>query len=382
MRIVYFIDSLGSGGAQRQSVELARQLVRRHGVDLRFGVYHDIDFYGPRLRELGIPVVHFPKRAKLDPTLPWRVRAWLRELAPDLVHAFLLAPSLWALAGALGLPRARRPVFVAGERSARIADTPQRGWVQRFVYGRSDAVTANAENVAEAIRTRLGLPGERVHYLPNGIDLASWDAEAAAPCPLALEPGHLHVALVGGLRAVKNHGVLLEALARIEPARRARWRVWFVGGETGAPGVAERVKAAIPRLGLGDVVRIVPPTRKVAALLRRLDVLVLPSEREGFPNVLLEAMASALPAIATPVGDVPNMIEDGVSGFLVPVGSADALARALVRLGEMPEAARRAVGARARDTVERRYRIEHVAARHLALYESLVAARRGGRSAA
>lgn len=376
LRIVYFIDSLGSGGAQRQAVELARELVRRHGVRVVFGVYHDIDFHGPKLREVGIPVVHFHKRAKLDPTLPVRVRGWLAAERPDLVHAFLLAPSLWSLLAVLVLPRARRPVFVAGERSARIARSPWQTALQRFVYGRSDAVTVNAGPVVEEIASKLGVPRQRLHALPNGIDLATWDAEAAQEPPFTLEPERFQIALVGGLREEKNHALLLRALARIEPARRAGWRVWLVGGETGGEQQAAFVRAETTRLGLDPLVRFVPATPRIAAVMRRIDALVLPSKVEGFPNILLEAMASSIPSIATRVGDVPNMIEDGVSGLLLEHASEEALAAALLRLADAPAEARRAMGARARATVEQRYRLEHVAARHLALYRGLVAARR------
>jgi glycosyltransferase involved in cell wall biosynthesis len=111
--------------------------------------------------------------------------------------------------------------------------------------------------------------------------------------------------------------------------------------------------------------------------MRHLDVLVLPSRFEGFPNVLLEAMASRLPAVATPAGDVPSLMEDGRTGFLVPLGDAAALARALERLEDMGPEGRRALGERARTAVEQRYRIEVVAEQHLALYRRLLAAGTG-----
>jgi glycosyltransferase involved in cell wall biosynthesis len=121
-------------------------------------------------------------------------------------------------------------------------------------------------------------------------------------------------------------------------------------------------------------VRLVSETPEIPALRRVADAVVLPSLFEGFPNVLLEAMASGLPAVATAVGDVPSLIEEGVTGFLVPSGDAAALALALERLHALGPEARRAMGRAARAQVEARHQLEGVAARHLTLYESLLAA--------
>jgi len=372
MNLVYLIDNLDSGGAQRQAVELARHLRRRHDVEVRFAVYRDIDFYGERLREAEIPVDVIPKSGPLDLAFAIRLARWLREAQPDLVHAFLLRPVVWGLLAVRLLPAAHRPVFVAGERSGLVASSMRLQVLQTACYRLADAVTANAAPVARAIHDRLGVPESRLHYLPNGIDLEEWDTLAAAPCPFEVEPYRFHVALVGGLRVEKNHALLLQALQRVQEETRRGWCVWFIGGETGIAGHAERVRRRVMELGLGSLVRFAPPTAAIAAVMRRLDVIVLPSMFEGLPNILLEAMASRLPAIATAVGNVTEMIEDGCTGLVVPPGDAAALAKALLRVAEMTPEARRAMGDAARVAVESRYQMEVVAARYLDLYEGLL----------
>ena len=375
LRLVFVLDSLVSGGAQRQAVELACALQSMGRVEASFVVYHDLDFFGPRLSRAGIPVTRVVKQMRFDPTLPLRLRRWLEADRADVVHAFLPPPCLYAfLAVSLLSPR-KRPVFVSGERNSLGPASSPGLWIERLVYPRSDAVTVNARPVASEIEARLRVDRRRIHYLPNGIDLAEWDRAASEPCAIDFELGVFNVALVGGLRSQKNHTVLLGALARLPAREREQLRIWFVGDETGAPGLAAKIRREISRLGLADLVRIVPAISGIASFMARLDALVLPSAFEGFPNVLLEAMASRLPTIASRVGDVPTMLENGIAGFLVEPGDAEALGDAVVRLRALAPTARREMGERARSIVVQRYRIEDVAARYLALYDALRAAR-------
>lgn len=380
MHVVFVIDHLGSGGAQRQVVELAARLQGEAGLRVSVLAYHADDFHGARLRETGVPVLRLPRRGRFDLRLALRLGRWLARERADVVHAFLLPPALWSWLALRGLPPGRRPRLVAAERSSLIATTRGQALLQRLVYRGSDAVTANAEPVVEAIHRRLGVPRARLHYIPNGIDLAAWDAEAARPSPIPLEAGRFHLALVGGLRPVKAHELLFEALGRLGPERTRGWRLWCVGGRTAGSAAAERVEAAVAHHGLGDVVRLVPPVQEIAAFMRGLDALVLPSHYEGFPNVVLEAMASRLPVVATSVGDVPSLVEPGATGFRVPPGDAGALAEALERLAALSPYERRALGERGRAAVEARYGMDAVAAAHRRLYAELHGAR--GRRAA
>jgi glycosyltransferase involved in cell wall biosynthesis len=380
MHVAFVIDNLGSGGAQRQAAEIAVRLHRDAGVRVSLAFYRRIDFFRARAEEAGVEVHELPKRGPLDPFFAGRLRSWLAAHSPDVVHAFLPAPVFWT-----ALARPRKPeaggmaaVWIAGERSSpRENLSPAWKRILRWAYARYDAVTANCHPAADVLVSDFGIPADRVHYLPNGIDLATWDRRAAGPAPLTLEPGRFHLALVGRVTEEKNHRLFLEALTRVAPERRRALRVWFVGATDHAPRLVAAIRAEIAERGLSDVVRMVPPTPELPALMARLDALVLPSRYEGFPNVVLEAMASRLPVLASAVGDVPFMIEHGRSGWVVPPGDAAALAEGLSRLLSAPPAGRAAMGAAARAAVESRYRIELVAQQHLDLYRRLADAMRG-----
>jgi glycosyltransferase involved in cell wall biosynthesis len=370
--VVLSLDLLESGGSQRQAVELAARFQADPGWRCSVLVYVEAEFFAGRLREAGVPLVCLPKRSGLDPTYLLRLRRFLDRERPDVLHAFLLPPGLWGLLAARTLPRARRPLVVAGVRDSLVAPDTGSAWAQRVVYRGADAVTTNALPVVDLLRERIGVPAARVHYLPNGIDLARWDAQMREAAPLPLEPGRFHLALVGGLRREKAHAVLFAALERLGPERVRDWRVWCVGGPSGGPEMAREVERELRRRRLGDVVRLEPPVRNVAALMARLDALVLPSLHEAFPNAVLEAMAAGLPVVATRVGNVPHLVEDGREGLLVPPGDAAALADALARLAALPAECRRAMGRRGRAAVAARFEIGAVARAHLALYDALL----------
>jgi glycosyltransferase involved in cell wall biosynthesis len=373
LRVAFFIDSLSSGGAQRQIVEIACALHRARRADARLLAYQDLNFFKPVLEAAGVPFTLIRKRARLDPLLPSRLRGWLSQERPHVLHAFLSVPGLYGWLAIRGMKGSMRPSFVAAERFELDGIPRWEGAIKRFVYRRSDAVTANAGPVAREIVTRYGVAEERVVYIPNGIDLDDWDARASRRDPLALEASRFHLALVGGLRAQKNHLGLLDALAGIDPSLRRDWTVWFIGDETGEAGMADAIRRRIVESDLSACVRIVPATREIAAVMGRLDLLVLPSHGEGFPNVVLEAMASRLPVVASRVGDVASLIDAGVTGLLVDPGDESGLRAAILHLAQLPREGRRAMGERARRVVEERYRIAAVAAQYAALYARLAA---------
>lgn len=375
MHLVYGIDHVGSGGAQRQVVELAAHLQGERHLRVSILAYGEQDFLAERLRTANVPIVVVRKRTKIDPGLPFRIRRWLRDQRADVVHAFMPWPAFWFYLAVRGMSPAERPRFIAAERSSLAAAPLLMRLGQSLSYRGSDAMTANSECEAAEIERRFGIARERIHYLPNGIDLAEWDRAASAECPLPLEQGAFNLALVGGLRPEKNHELVLAALDRLGPERTRGWRVWFIGPASGGRATARSIREQIARRGLGEMVRIEPSTPQIAAVISRLDGVLLPSDFEGFPNVALEAMASRVPVIATAVGDVPNLIEDGETGFLLPRLDVESLARAMQHLHDLGAERRAAIGTRARAVVERSYDMPDVARRYLALYRALATER-------
>jgi glycosyltransferase involved in cell wall biosynthesis len=370
VHVVYALDSLVGGGAQRQAVELGRALLQR-GCRVTITTYRPFDFYASDARDAGIEVVCIPKTYHLDPRLPVRIGRWLRKTRPHVVHAFLLPPSVWNFAALRTMPRVERPPLVAAVRSA--VRTLSRGdrWLHRAVYGNCDMVTANSHESARDLGALLGPASPPIRFLPNGIDLERWEEQARKPCPLALWAGGFHLAVVGRVGRDKNQQLLVEALSRLAPEERKDWCVWLVGSLDIEPDVVARLRRRIGELGLSEVVRLPGDTQDVAALLPHVDAVVMPSLSEGFPNAVLEAMAAARPIVATPVGEVPHMLEDGRSGIVARDLSAEGLGAALRRLAAMSPEEREGLGQAARHACVERYEMDAVARQHIALYEEL-----------
>jgi glycosyltransferase involved in cell wall biosynthesis len=186
----------------------------------------------------------------------------------------------------------------------------------------------------------------RVRVLHNGVDAAALN-RAAEPRRVAeelgLTPGAPVVAMIGEIGPRKDQETFLRALARLDdPAVTA-----LIAG-AGPEAETARLRALAVELGLDDRVRWLGFRRDVSSLLALSDLLVLPTREEGFPNTLLEAMALGVPVVATPVDGIPELIDDGVHGLLLPPGDADAFARAIRALLDDPARRRELATAAAR----------------------------------
>jgi glycosyltransferase involved in cell wall biosynthesis len=162
---------------------------------------------------------------------------------------------------------------------------------------------------------------DRVHYLPNFVETELWATER----PAARGSSPIEILYVGWLIEAKGVRELLHAMRRIHDAR-----LTLIG--PAEPVFAETLASDLA--ALGDRVRVLPARAReeLVPLYAAADVFALPTWREGFPNVLLEAMAAGLPLVTTPVGAIPDIVRDGKEALLVPPRDPDALAAALRRL--------------------------------------------------
>lgn len=249
-------------------------------------------------------------------------------------------------------------------------------WMERIAAKCSDSILSqNEEDIATAIEERIA-PQELLKWLGNGIDIARFDRRrlseeqlGALRDELGLGPEAPVIGFVG--RLVEEKGILdlLEAAVRVARAIPEA-QLLIVG-----PYDEEKPDAIRPdvaeRYGLADRCRFLGMRHDMPELYALMDVLVLPSYREGFPRAPMEASAMGVPAVVTDIRGCREAVEDGVNGLLFPVGDAEALAQALIEL-LTDETRRRAMGVAGRAMAEERFDEQKVFARVLAEYERLL----------
>ncbi len=357
--IVHVLSSYGVGGQERVALDLAiGQQARGHRVSVISLAPPPDGAMASEFIAAGIAVDRVAKHdGGLDPTLVPRLARALHRHRADVVHTHNPLPLIY------GAPAARLIRAAAihtkhginpGTRSHKLL----RRTAARFAH----AFVAVSDTTAEQARAQRDVATGKLFTIPNGIRLDRYapdpEARAAARVELGLGDAWV-VGTVGRLDAAKNQALLVRAIA---PLLSSRVRLVIVGEGDARPEV-EAAVAALP-----DPRWVVMTGRRmdVPKLVHAFDVFALSSKTEGLPLVVPEAMAAGLPIVTTNVGGLPGVVDDGVTGRVVPVDEA-ALAGALAELERDRDRARE-MGAKAREVALARYSHDRMVDDYLALY--------------
>jgi glycosyltransferase involved in cell wall biosynthesis len=371
LRVVFLIGTLDIGGTERQLVELASRLDRR-----RFDpVIYCLAAPGPladEARRRGVEV----QSAHLKALRPWahplrftrrllRIYPDLKALQPHILHAFLFhAYTMGALLSALLRPKA----FVSSRRSLGHFKANRRAalLLERMTNGVADVVVANSEAVRLDAIAQEGLAPERVIVIHNGVDIPAPVDALAVRRGLNIAPDVPLVAVVANFIAYKGHDCFLTAWRRVQDAVPGAVALLVGEGPTRA-----RIEALAAEMRLTDTLRFLGSRTDVGVLLRAVDLVVHPSQQEGFSNAILEAMAAGCPVVATAVGGNAEAVTDGTTGLLVPSGDAAALAAAIERLLARPDERRR-LGEAAQRRVEQSFSMDRMTLAYEQVYSAVI----------
>lgn len=296
------------------------------------------------------------------------VRWWwsfLRRSKPDLIHvndAYSMRALAWP-AKTLGIPVVCHCRFGVGEQYLR--------WMFRYVPP-PDVVICNSHALKDEVTNawRTVAPGARQVVIHNGIDLSRFEFRNR----VGVDRSPWRVTLVGRLLPVKGIDDFVRMAAKlIDRGLDVCCRI--VGGESAeAPGYRQGLQNVVDELNIAHAVEFVGYQPDVRPFLHDSDVLVCASHREPFGRVLIEAMACGVAVVGTSVGGIPEVVENGVTGVLVPPGGAAALADAVERLLR-DGGLRREMGEKGRRRVEELFSEEHHCQRVFEVYQEVLKVR-------
>ena len=319
----------------------------------------------PSMRSRRVKFFEFNRRQGNDPKLVVWLYNLIRRERPDVLHTHA-----WGTLceGVIAGKLAGVPSIVHGEHGT-MELRPRNLWVQRRVWGFVDRVLSVSSQLAERMTRETGFPREMITVIRNGVDLSRFGAidRQAARRRLAIAPDQFVVGTVGRLVAVKDQHNLLEAVA----ALRSRG-VPCVAVLAGDGPLHEELTQQATALGILNQVRFLGARNDVPEIMAALDVFALTSRSEGLSNTILEAMASALPVVATNVGGNSELVIAGETGMLIPAESPENTAAALGRLWSDP-ARRQAMARAARHRAETEFSLAGMIRNYEALYLSVAA---------
>jgi glycosyltransferase involved in cell wall biosynthesis len=367
LRVLHVIDALRLGGAEQLLAAMVRELTAS-GRTVNAVCAFSRDAAHPALvaevRRHAEVVELVPVDRLYDPRLLGAVVRLARRFGADVLQSHLPAANVNARFAAVLL---RRPHVATLHTMPGHASEDSR--VRQLADGRtarlSSRIVAPTSEIAAAYGARHGLPPDVFEVIFSAPAAGPPDPEAVPPVRAALLAGHEGplVVCVARLKPEKALDTLVRAAAALRP-RHPGLRVAIAGDGPEASGL----RALSDELGVSGVVELLGARDDVGAVLAAADAFCLPSRYEGLPLSLLEAMQAGLPCVATTVGGIPDVVEDGRDGLLVPPSDDAALIAALDRVLGDP-ALRARLGTAAAEHVARTCAPAAVAARYADLYE-------------
>lgn len=356
LRVCHLSLTLKTGGLERILADLAKHHQRERCVP-HFVAMREVGRFAEEIRAAGCPVLQLQPGSRLQQMR--ELMRWLREQEIDVLHTHNTYPHLY---GTLAARWAGVPVVVQTRHGQRAGH----GWKSRVLYRAAatwvDRVVAVSDDAANLCLEADGLPASKVQRIWNGIDLSAFRYRGPVAEPVAIS--------VARLSPEKDFATLLWATAQvIQTIPNFRLKLVGDGPER------DKLQRLARAIGLTDCVEWLGERKDIPDLLTTAGFFVTSSLTEGISLTLLEAMAVGLPIVATDAGGNREIVVDGITGAITPVGDVNQLAQAMIamcrRADEWP-AWGRAGCARVRE----HFSIERMVRDYEQLYEDLTASRR------
>lgn len=366
IHVMQIIDSMSLGGAEVLLRDLTHALLaNNHRVSVCYNTEGPI---AKEIEAMGVPITRLPRLGRVDPVLLWRIYSKIKKAKPDIVHTHLFKSDIH---GRFAARLARVPVVISTLHNCN-------NWAKNPILGRiyganarlADYIIAVSEEVRDYSIRYSHLDPKKITTIANAIPLARFRDSSCAGGRIRQEfniPSSASViGIVARLTEQKDHDNFLHAAQKI--LNDAPETYFLIVGD--GPLAASLKKLAVS-LDIQNSTIFCGNRQDIPAVMAALDILVFSSRWEGLPVALLEGLASALPVVATNVGGIPGVIQNGITGFLVPPADPDALAyscNTLIR----DTALRERIGKAGCAHVQANYTMDGMVNKTISLYQSLL----------
>ena len=367
--VSYVVNSLDPGGTERLAMEMSRALADEFSIDLvcldRPGAW------AADLRASGVPVHVLWRQPGLDMSMVHKLARHFRRAGTRIIHAHQCTPWFYSALSRLLFPRPRLLLEEHG-RFFPEAENPLRALANRVLISRlTDRFVAVSQDVARRLQRYEGLDFARIEVIYNGV-ADTVPVAAAERRALRRELGFADeefvIGTIGRFDEIKNLPMLIESLAAAR-ARAPQLRGLLVGDGP----VFGAIRSQVERSGLGRVVRLTGYRSDARRLAQCLDLFVLSSVSEGTSMALLETMSAGVPVAVTAVGGNPEIVRDGVNGWLVPSGAVDRLTQVMLEAASDPHKCHE-LGEAGQHSVAERFTLQRMLQSYRECYRALLRA--------
>ncbi len=369
--ILHIRDSSDIYGGERVILTLGKNMVRRGLFDVSLLCMRRPDGRSEALissaKKVGIPVQPMDVRGRLDLMAILRIRNYIREKNVSLIHTHDFKSDFYGIWATLNLG-VKRVATAHGSTRDSLGKRLYLFFDEYLAYRSYDKIIAVSEELRDNL-TRKHVHPETIAVIQNGLDIDLLnlnDDVVETPLPFIKRTGMKVFGVIGRLYPDKGQAKFLKAFAPVAQEHPESYGM-IVGDGPDREDLVQLVNT----LHLKERVYLCGVRKNIKKIYDMIDFLVIPSFTEGLPYVLLEAMASGIPVLATAVGDIPLLIQDKVTGFLVPPGDHAALTRRMKDLLSYPDHGS-SMASRGRELVGERYSAQRMVEETENLYRSLL----------
>jgi lipopolysaccharide heptosyltransferase II len=355
MNVLQILPELRVGGVERGTVDLATHLVKlgHKAVVISNGGELVADLVAAGAVHYQLPV-HRKSIVTIFAMIPKIVEIIQKEKI-DIVHARSRIPA-WS-------------AFFASRRTRRVFITTCHGYYQKHLFsycmGWGKRVIVPSNVMARHMIEDFGVPRDRIRLIPRSVAIEKFKFTD----PAGKRRKEFHVGIIGRLTPIKGHLDFIKAMHKASRTVQDL-RIWVVGDAPASKdGYKEQIKVMTRRLGLWHCTEFLGTQKDIPEILSHLDLLVLATTtQEAFGRVIIEAQAAGVPVIATSVGGVVDIVEDGVTGLLVPPGDPQSMADATIRIFK-DKALASSIAAAAYEKVRDRYTVDLMVNKTIEVYQ-------------